>query len=194
MSTTPKFSGIIKFRVEGQKALPPFQQELNRRFIAMGGEMPEALRYQCRIAQDARANFETVKLDDGEMLSLHPNTGPQFGKNVHGQAYLTATFTYSGDGKTYRVNWTGHAVPDEMMKVAVKHDLGKYVPRKSIPLDLAQADVRPTWKRHGPSRKPGNRDYVDEETRRTKSSAQRNAEAKSRPRHCARYTADDLAA
>lgn len=194
MSTTPKFSGIIKFKVEGQKALPPFQQELNKRFIAMGGEMPEALRYQCRIAQDARTNFETVNLDNGETLSLHPNVGPQFGKNTHGQPYLTATFTYSGNGESYRVNWTGHAVPDEMTKVAVKHDLGRYVPRTTILLDLGSADVRPTWKRHGPSRKPSNRDYVDEESRRSKSPAQRRSEAKAKPRHCARYTAADLVA
>lgn len=194
MNATPQFSGIIKFKVEGQKALPPFQQELNRRFIAMGGEMPEALRYQCRIAQDARTNFEKVELDNGEILSLHPNVGPQFGKNAHGQPYLTATFTYSGDGESYRVNWTGHAVPDEMTQVAVKHDLGKYVPRKTILLDLSKADVRPTWKRHGKSRKPGNRDYAAEESRRTKPAAQRRREAKVRTRHCARYTAEDLVA
>lgn len=194
MNAAPDITGTINFRVEGQKALPPFQQELNRRFIAMGGEMPESLRYQCRIAQDARNNFATINLDNGETLTLHPNVGPQFGKNAHGQVYLTATFTYSGDGQTYRVNWTGTAVPKEMAEVAVRHDLGKHVPRKVIRLDLANADIRPTWRRHGRSRIPANRDYAAEEARRGKTPEERRKAAKARPRHCARYTAEDLIA
>lgn len=197
MNAIPKFSGIIKFRVKGQRALPPFQQELNRRFIALGGEMPEALRYQCRIATDARENLKLVKLDNGETLTLSPSVAPQFGKNRHGQTYLTATMLYSGDGLYYRVNWTGAAVPEKMARIAVAHDLGKYVRAAVIPLDLAAADVRPSWKvqgRKGPGR--AGRDYEDEETRRTtpKSERTRAGRQKRGSRTCRRTTAADLVA
>lgn len=142
MNTAPKFSGIVKFRVEGQKALPPFQQEINRRFIAMDGEMPNALRYQCRIATDARKAFESVPLADGETLTLHHRVMPQFGwENDRGRAFLTATMVYSGDGKTYRVKWIGSKVPGKMLDVAVRHDEGKFVAATTIMLDLADAEV-----------------------------------------------------
>lgn len=142
MNTTPKFSGIVKFKVEGQKALPPFQQEINRRFIALGGEMPNALRYQCRIATDARKAFEKVALDSGETLTLHDRVMPQFGwENDRGRAFLTVTMVHSGDGKTYRVKWIGSKVPGKMLDVAVLHDEGKFVARTTIALDLADAEI-----------------------------------------------------
>ena len=141
MNTIPNLTGTIPFRVAGQKALPKFQQELNRRFIEMGGEMPEELRFQCRIATDARENFRHIDLPDGETLTLHPKAKPQFGLNRDGLPYLTATLKYSANGLGYRFRWIGTNVPRRMQEVAVKHDLGKYVAAVTIPLDLADAEV-----------------------------------------------------
>ena len=195
MNTIPNLVGTIPFRVHGQKALSKFQQEVNARFIAMGGEMPESLRFQCRIATDARENFARIDLPDGETLTLHPKAAPQFGKNRDGHAFLTVTLKYSGDGRGYRFRWIGQNVPRKMQEVAVKHDQGKYVAATTVPLDLAAADVTPSVIVGGygnaPSRAPEKvREY--DRARRARKAA--GVPAKRGPRSCARLTADDLTA
>lgn len=194
MNTIPNLVGTVPFRVHGQKALSKFQQEVNARFIAMGGEMPESLRFQCRIATDARENFARIDLPDGETLTLHPKAAPQFGKNRDGHAFLTVTLKYSGDGRGYRFRWIGQNVPRKMQEVAVKHDQGKYVAATTVPLDLSAAEVTASYivggYENAPSRAPEKvREY--DRARRARKAA--GVPTKRGPRSCARLTADDLA-
>ena len=142
-------TGIIPFNVEAQDALPKWQQIALTDALARNDSAPKALRFQCRIATDARTVFESVTLDDGETLTLHPKAKPQFGKDRDGHAFLTVTLRYSKDGKGYRFRWVGDAVPRKMQQVAVKHDQGKAVRATTIPLDLAAATVTPAWKAAG---------------------------------------------
>ena len=139
----PNMLGTIDFRVEGQPAIPKWQQTAIADALKRNDSPPKALRFQCRIATDARVMFEKVRLVDGETLTLHRKAKPQFGKDRSGNAFLTTTLVYSGDGKAYSVKWVGSAVPDRMQSVAVKHDLGKAVRPAVIPLDLADATVVP---------------------------------------------------
>lgn len=193
MNAIPNLTGTIPFRVQGQKALPKFQQELNRRFIEMGGQMPEELRFQCRIASDARDNFRHIDLPGGETLTLHPKAKPQFGLNRDGLAYLTATLKYSGDGMGYRFRWIGQHVPHKMQQVAVKHDLGKYVPATTIPLDLAAAEVTLAREvNNSPGTTPAQKKAYEE--RFQAKHGKKRAKEKRAPRSCARITEADLAA
>lgn len=193
MNTIPNLVGTIPFRVHGQKALSKFQQEVNARFIAMGGEMPESLRFQCRIATDARENFARIDLPDGETLTLHPKAAPQFGKNRDGHAFLTVTLKYSGDGRGYRFRWIGQNVPRKMQEVAVKHDQGKYVAATTVPLDLAAAEVTPSVIVNGNGSSPSRGSKALAKSYRDKHLAKRAVEKRG-PRSCARLTADDLTA
>lgn len=196
MNTKLSLTGILNVRVEGQKALSTFQQEMNKRFIAMGGEMPESLRYQCRIASDANAAFERVDLPDGEVLTLHPKAKSQFGKNRDGLAFLTVTVTYSGDGKAYRLRWIGQNVPKKMQSIAVKHDEGKYVASTTVPLDLGAAEVTVSKNGHGRGRTPAHARAYEDRFEKMYGAPRHvvRAEKKRTERHCGRLTAADLPA
>lgn len=165
--TLENITGVIDFKVKGQEALPRWMQEKFKKDIEAGEVPPEGLRFQCRIAKDARKNFQTVQLPNGETLRLSPSAKPQFGENHQGKPYLTATMIYSGDGESYKVQWVGDAVPAEMVKVAVRHDRGFKVAAKNIKLDLSAAKVTPSHKAVGPWQKhKSERDYRAEDERR----------------------------
>lgn len=142
--TLTNLTGKIAFKVDGQNALPKWQQQAIRNALEGQQAPPESLRFQCRIASDARENFKEIALNDGETLRLHPRAKPQFGKNNKGQAYLTATMSYSGDGNSYTVKWVGDAVPEKMQRIAVKHDKGLKVGAATVNLDLSKAQVTPS--------------------------------------------------
>ncbi|RBP66369.1 hypothetical protein DFO66_103316 [Brevibacterium sanguinis] len=191
---TPSFEGVVRFKVAGQKALPRWARQAITNALEVQESPPESLRFQCRIATDARENFAEVKLDDGSSLKLHPRSNPQFGKNNEGRPYLTVTVTHSTSGDTYRLRWIGGAVPSKMQEVAVKHDKGLAVAATTIGLDLSKAEVTPIHLATGiPHR--SKRDYKAENERRG-----RGARAipggvsgvRKRTRHCARITEDDL--
>ena len=183
--STKEFEGIINFSVDGQPEVSKGVQAILKAQIEAGAP-PEELRFQGRFAQDARVNFKRVPLAGGESLSLHPKSFPQFGKTSRGHAYLTATMIYSGDGEAYTFRWVGNAVPKEMLKVAVKHDLGKAVGATSIPLDLSKAEVTPAAKaNNNQSRKTYATKYY--------ANRDRSKEPK-RPRTCRRVVSMDLAA
>lgn len=135
--------GDIQFPIKGQKALPKWLQE-NLTKALDTGSAPESLRFQCRVAMDAREVFSKVDLNDGETFTLHGKALPQFGKNLRGLAYLTVTGTYSGDGRDYTVTWTGDAIPREMQLAAVKHDEGRYVKRVIVHLRWEDAKIVPS--------------------------------------------------
>ena len=191
---TPQFTGHVNFKIHGQKALPKFQQELNRRFIEEGGSMPESLRFQCRIAQDARENFERIELADGTTLSLHHRAKPQFGKNRDGLPYLTVTLVWSGDGKGYRFRWIGKEVPLKMQRVAVSHDQGKEVPAAMVRLNLAAAEVVPAHVVNGHTNAPSRSTDAQRQYRERVKAEGRKPKEKRGPRHCARLTEADIAA
>lgn len=186
-----KFAGTVPFKVAGQPELSKGQQSILRKSVE-NGSPPEELRFQCRIAQDARLNFGTVVLPNGETLKLHSHSYPQFGKTVRGHAYLTASMVYSGDGEAYTFRWVGDSVPVEMLKVAVRHDLGKEVKPATIPLDLKQAEVTPTHKAQNHPH-PSERDYVAEESTRNQNRTRKRGKGLTgRTRTCARVVAADV--
>ena len=191
--TLTNLTGTVKFKVDGQSALPRWMQTALRDALDNAAAPPESLRFQCRIATDAKRNFEKIDLANGETLSLHPRSNPQFGKNRDGHAYLTASFTYSGDGMAYTIRWVGDAVPQKMQEVAVKHDKGLSVKPTVVALDLAQASITPSWKANGHAA-PGltnvsrTREKAAEDGRRQRAKATRGK------RNCARLTDADLAA
>src|SRR5690606_26416384 len=100
--------------------------------------------------------------------------------------YLTATMIYSGDGEAYTFRWVGNAVPKEMLKVAVKHELGKAVGATAIPLDFAKAEVSPAAKANN---------NQSSKTYATKHYANRDRSKDPKcPRTCRRVVPMDLAA
>lgn len=181
--TLTSLTGKIHFKVDGQEALTKWARAALADAMERNDSPPESLRFQCRIATDAQKNLAIIKLKDGETLTLHPKSRPQFGKNIKGQAYLTATMTYSGDGENYTIKWLGDAVPREMQEVAVKHDKGLKVARTTIDLDLADAQVLPSWQAHG---NPKQRDHKKANLSRSDQSRKRS------PRTCGRLTDADL--
>lgn len=191
--TLTQLTGTVPFKVEGQVALGKWAQTAIQTALESADAPPESLRFQCRIATDARENFARIELPNGETLTLHPKARPQFGKNRDGHAFLTATLIYSGDGLGYRLRWIGNDVPQKMQEVAVKHDKGMAVKPAVVKLDLSKAEITPSWKAHG---------YKGPQAEALRSQARREAgkiaswdhdrKAKRGKRTCARLTDADL--
>lgn len=192
--TLETIGGIVRFKVEGQRALPKWQRTALADAMGKLAAPPESLRFQCRIATDAQKNLALITLRDGETLTLHHSSRPQFGKDRNGLAYLTVTMTYSGDGENYTLRWIGDAVPPKMKEVAVMHDKGEAVSPTTIGLDLGAAVVVPAWKsehKKGPS--SSTRDHKAELVRR-KELREAGTDRSRSPRSCARLTDADLVA
>lgn len=185
-----KLTGKIQFKVEGQPAEPPWRQKIIRAALD-GDEAPNELRFQCRIATDARKNFAHVELPEGESISLSPKGGPQFGKNVDGKAFLTVTVVRGSTGEAYRLRWIGDNVPRKMQTVAVKHDEGKAVAATSVPLDLSRAEVTPVLALAGYKNRLA-RDYAKENAERGPRVVGGKT-GKTRPKRCSRLKRADLA-
>lgn len=188
---TPSFKGIVRFKVAGQKALPKWAQQAITNALNAAEAPPESLRFQCRIATDAKLNFERVELGSGETLTLNKRGNPQFGKNRDGLPYLTVTVVYSGDGESYRLRWIGDAVPPKMQSVAVKHDQGLSVAPVVIGLNLARAEVTPSYSAND-VRHPTRRDYKRENGKRGKRPEGGFTGITRAKRRCARITESDL--
>lgn len=185
-------TGTVPFKVEGQSALPKWMQTALKDALDNADAPPESLRFQCRIATDARENLQEIKLSDGETLKLHYKSHPQFGKNRDGHAYLTASFIYSGDGQAYTIRWVGDAVPQKMQEVAVRHDKGLAVRPTTIRLDLSAAQITPAWKAHGQVGPSGTRDHRVEAARTEARRAAGISKPRRAKRSCARLTDADL--
>lgn len=184
-------AGLIRFKISEQEAMPSWQKIAVRNALNSASAPPEALRFQCRIAVDAQENFALIKLESGETLTLHHRSRPQFGKNRNGQAYLTVTMVYSGDGESYALRWVGNGVPLKMQQVAVKHDKGLAVKSVVVALHLEDAQVTPSWKATG-NLPPDLRDLPTEYARR-KARAEAGSSERPHPRgNCARLTDADL--
>jgi hypothetical protein len=190
-STATAFRGIVKFKVKGQERLGKWQREAIRRGLDSPTGPPESLRFQCRIATDARENFERVELPDGSALTLHPRSNPQFGKNRDGLAYLTVTLTHDATGESFRVKWVGDAVPLAMQRVAVAHDEGRQVAPKTIGLNLAKAQFTPVHEANGIAHR-SDRDFASEEARKAELRASGVEPRRRSRRQCARLTDADL--
>lgn len=145
--------GKIKIKVQGQAARPKWEQNLLRRALENGEYNDNALRFQCRIAEDTKITFQGgVETADGDTLRAGKQASFQFGRNVAGNAYLTAAGLVSErTGERMSLTWEGDAVPLAMQRVAVAHDEGRKVAAKTIVLDLARATVR--YPRKGDKRK-----------------------------------------
>lgn len=190
--TTPTFAGKLRFPIKGQAALPKWQRDAIKRGMESLEGPPESLRFKCRIAEDARANFADVRLADGTHLYWNPRQRggePQFYKDHKGLPHLTITLT-DDDGQSYSVQWVGDAVPLAMQETAVKHDMGLQVGHRVVSLDWAQASVTPVA-RKAPVRREG-RNYRAEEASR-KAQREAGVAPKTRARRvCERLTAADL--
>lgn len=136
-------SGTIKFAIKGQEARPAWERKMLANALSGGQGAPNDMRFQCRIAQDARENFENIQVPGGE-LSIHPRSKPQFGRTKDGQAYLTVVLVDSRDGQSYKVRWVGESVPRKMQEVAVKHDEGKRVAPARVALRWGDAEITPS--------------------------------------------------
>lgn len=172
--------------------MKPWERTAIKNALNSAAAPPESLRFQCRIAMDAKENLAIIKLKGGETLTLHPKSRPQFGKNRDGLAYLTATMVYSGDGGNYTLRWAGDGVPLKMQQVAVKHDKGLAVKPVTIALDLAFVQILPSWQANQHSAP-----YVAGQSNasRVKAAARATAGAPKRvhaTRRCARLTDADL--
>lgn len=191
--THTAFDAKIRFKIKGQSALAKWQQEAIKRGLDSPTGPPEALRFNCRIAQDAKENFADIPLADGSSLRLDPRgVQPQFGKNRHGEAYLTATLVHSGSGDSFKVQWIGDAVPDAMKTTAVMHDEGRKVGAKTVLLDLAKARVTPVHEVAG-NKDKAKRDIRAEEKRRAELRAAGVPKRTRSRRQCSRLTSADLA-
>ena len=187
-----KPTGKINFKVIGQPAEAPWKQKLLRK--ALNEDAPNELRFQCRIATDARVNFKHVELPDGESFSLSPKGGPQFGKNVDGHAFLTVTVVRESDGQSYRLRWIGDNVPARMKRVAVAHDEGKKVAAASIPLDFSRAEVTPVLQLKGYKDRTARNYAAENAARGDKRFVEGGKTGKTRPKRCSRLRAADLEA
>lgn len=190
--TLEALAGRIRFQVQGQTALPKWQQTALRDALARNDSPPEELRFQCRMATDARDNFALITPDNGETLRLHYKAQPQFGKNREGLAYLTVTMVYSGDGQSYCLKWVGDAVPRKMQEIAVKHDQGLSVRPCTIALDLAAAEIKPSYKQNGHPAPPSARDFNKEAEAARIRKEQGKPKITRAKRTCARLTQADL--
>jgi hypothetical protein len=140
MNDITNMTGVIRFAVKGQQARSPWERKVLASVITNGDGAPNDLRFQCRIAQDARENFASIPVDGGE-LSIHQKSKPQFGRDRNGNAYLTVVLVDSRDGESYKVRWIGDAVPRKMQEVAVKHDEGKRVGATRVALRWEDAEI-----------------------------------------------------
>lgn len=192
MTTTLAIRGTVKFRIAGQEALPKWQQTAVRNALAAEVSPPNELRFQCRIATDARENFAHVPLADGSALNLHPKSKPQFGKNSHGDPYLTVVVVHDKTGQSFRLTWKGAAVPRKMQEVAVKHDQGLRVAACTVAIKLEDAEIAESVNTY--ASKAGtvvtrkNRETADEYAKYPS----RKSGHKPKPRYCARITESDL--
>ena len=190
--TNTAFDAKVRFKIKGQAALAKWQQEAIKRGLDSPTGPPEALRFNCRIAQDAKENFAEVPLSNGSFLYLDPRgVQPQFGKNVNGEAYLTVTLKHSETGDSFKVQWIGDAVPESMKTTAVMHDEGRKVGAKTVLLDLAKARVTPVHQITG-NKDKSKRDIAAEQARRAELRAAGVPKQKRSRRHCDRLTSADL--
>lgn len=142
MNDISNLAGVIRFAVKGQQARSSWERKYLSQAINGGDGAPNDLRFQCRIAQDARENFAHIDLPSGDgFLSIHPKAKPQFGRDASGRAYLTVVLVDSRDGESYKVRWVGDSVPRKMQEVAVKHDEGKRVGATRIALRWEDAEI-----------------------------------------------------
>lgn len=144
MTTIQNLTGTIRFSIKGQEARPAWERKMLASALNNGQGAPNDLRFQCRIAQDARENFAEVAIPGGGTLSIHPKSKPQFGRDRNGKAYLTVVLVDSRDGQSYKVRWLGDAVPRKMQEVAVKHDEGKRVGATRVGLRWQDAEITPS--------------------------------------------------
>lgn len=192
-NTTLALRGTVKFRIAGQEAMPKWQQTAVRNALAAEVSPPNELRFQCRIATDARENFAHVPLDDGSALNLHPKSKPQFGKDRNGEPYLTVVVIHDKTGQSFRLTWRGINVPRKMQEVAVKHDKGLRVAPCVVAIKLQNAEIAESVNTRVSS--AGN---VVAQSRATTTAEKQAAEPARKPGHvrkprfCARITESDL--
>lgn len=144
MTDITSLAGIVRFSIKGQEARPAWERKMLANALNNGQGAPNDLRFQCRIAQDARENFESIQIPGGGTLSIHPKSKPQFGRDRNGMPYLTVVLVDSRDGESYKVRWLGDAVPRKMQEVAVKHDEGKRVAAARVALRWENAEITPS--------------------------------------------------
>lgn len=144
MTDVTSLTGTVRFAVKGQEARPVWERKMLADALKNGQGAPNDLRFQCRIAQDARENFERIAIPGGGHLSVHPKSKPQFGRDRNGKPYLTVVLVDSRDGESYKVRWLGDAVPRKMQEVAVKHDEGKRVAATRVALRWEDAEITPS--------------------------------------------------
>lgn len=140
MNDITSLKGVIRFAIKGQDARLPWERKALAKAIIDGGGAPNDLRFQCRVAQDARDVFAEIPVKGG-VLTIHQKSKPQFGRDQSGRPYLTVVLVDSRDGESYKVRWLGDAIPRKMQEVAVKHDEGKRVSATRVALRWEDAEI-----------------------------------------------------
>lgn len=142
----PVFRGKVKIPIQKQEAQPRAIQAILKANLGDGSDLPNEVRFQCRIAQDTATRMSAGVTDaSGNTWIKHPRVNPQFGRTPQGDAYLTVTLVQPETNERVCVRWEGDkSFPDTIKRVAVHHDLGKKVAAKTITLDWADAILRPT--------------------------------------------------
>ncbi len=137
-------TGVLRFNIKGREARLPWERKALKKAIVDGGGAPNDLRFQCQVARDAREVFKTIEIPGGGTLSIHQKAKPQFGRDGKGLPYLTVTLVDSRDGQSYKVRWSGEAVPRKMQELAVKHDEGRKVSATRVALRWEDAEITPS--------------------------------------------------
>lgn len=130
--------GKISIRVKPQAKRDAWVQKIIDEQIKLGNGAPQALRYQCRIAQDT---MEALKAELPAPLKLNPRSTPQFGETYTGLPYLSFGLINEETEQRFNIRWEGDNVPRKMVEVAVKHDQGRATRAAVVKLDFSKAKV-----------------------------------------------------
>jgi hypothetical protein len=140
-TSAPNPKGFFRLSVRGQVGLPKQQQKLLQKALDEGKGADNELRFQCRIAQDVNAAFERLDLGDGTYFTIHEKSKAQFGRDRNGEAYLTVVAYWSKNNTSYRIKWTGDAVPRRAKVIAVAHDEGRKVAPERVAFRWSAASI-----------------------------------------------------
>lgn len=149
------FDCVIDIRVKGQGAKPAWEQKMLAKALEGGvnnSEGAQSLRKTCRIAEDMNAALADGIVVGDRLYGLNPRNKSQFGRNREGDPFLTTGVVDAETGQRLTLTWSGVNVPLRMVEAAVKHDAGKRIGERVVPLDFGMAVVHETGNKDGNGR------------------------------------------
>lgn len=127
--------------INRQLPAPPGQRVILRKAFNDGVNIPKALWYQCRVAEDLKDALGEGILVNDELYRPNSHSTPFFGKNVRGKASLVFGLVRDSDGAKFSFKWQGDVVPRRLLELAVKHDEGVRAPKATVTLNFDDAEV-----------------------------------------------------